>query len=76
MLMAMTETTIKNSINACMAEFYKKYIDDSHIGREDKNTMRVLKKLKILYNLSMWMDFEESEYEKIFCFIAECKHKV
>ena len=74
--MAITETSIENSVKACMAEFYQKFINDSHIGRDDKNTMRVLKKLKVLYNLSLWKEFDESEYEKVFCFIAECDHKV
>lgn len=72
--MAFTETSVKNSVETCIAKFYKKHIEDSQIGREDPQTLRVLHKLKVIHNLSLWLDFSAEEYEKIFCFISECKH--
>tara|TARA_R100001244_G_C5142908_1_gene128248 strand:+ start:503 stop:727 length:225 start_codon:yes stop_codon:yes gene_type:complete len=72
--MAFTQSSVQLSVETCIAKFYKKYIEDSQIGREDPRTFRVLQKLKVIHNLSLWLDFSEEEYEKIFCFISECKH--
>jgi len=72
--MAFTQSSVKLSVESCIQEFYKKYIEDSQIGREDPSTFRTLQKLKVIHNLSLWMDFSDEEYEKIFCFISECKH--
>lgn len=72
--MSFTKTTVQNSVETCLATFFKKYINDAQIGREDPRTFRVLQKLKVIHNLSLWLDFSDEEYEKIFCFISECKH--
>ena len=73
--MAFTKTTVRNSVRACIALYYKDFIEKQELGRCTEYEMNVLKKLKVIHNLSLWIDFTDDEYEKVFCFISECEHK-
>ena len=71
--MEYTETYVRNLIITCITDYYKQLREQEKIGKPSRDELRTLKKLKIMYNLSIWMGLTNTEMEKIFCFISECK---
>jgi predicted nucleic acid-binding protein len=71
--MEYTESYTRQFIITCITEYYKRLREQEKIGKTSKDELRTLKKLKTMYNLSMWMGLTNSEMEKIFCFISECR---
>ena len=69
-----TTTTIRDTIYRCIKDYYCKLREKECIGKCTDNEWRTLKKLKVLFNITVWIDLTETEMEKIFCFISECKH--
>jgi len=72
--MAITATTIRDTVYRCIRENYSNLRAKELVGKCTEEEWTTLKKLKVMFNLSIWLDLTETELKKIFCFISECKH--